>query len=143
MYYEAVRGSIVPNSCAAPTVTGGGASTSTTSGACGWCGLLAGRGSGRTIRAIGKALETYRDEYGCYPIQATETELSLEILPRSYYTEPLQDARGREVRFRDVSKEGTSYTLISYGKDKTQGESGNSWDTDAILSGGTMIQPAY
>lgn len=89
------------------------------------------------MRAIGKALETYRNEYDRYPIQATEAELSPEILPRSYYAGPLQDGWGNE--FRYMSEGGTSYTLVSYGKDKTKGKRRTHYDADIRFSGGNFI----
>ena len=91
------------------------------------------------MMAIGSALESFHDEHNCYPVQLFEAGLSQKILPEAYYNGQLEDAW--QTRLRYVS-DGKSYHLISYGKDKEAGMSGNSqFDTDIILSDGEFLFP--
>lgn len=91
------------------------------------------------MRAIGIALGSYKDDHDNYPIQPTEINFSNEILPSSYYAGAFQD--GWENGFRYVSEHGTSYKLISYGKDRVEGKSSSVFDTDILFSEGEFLSP--
>lgn len=93
------------------------------------------------MRAIGTALGSFQIDQNSFPIQQTETELSNEILPDSYYAGTFKDAW--ETGFRYVS-DGKSYKLISYGKDKQEGGGAGGYydfDADIIYSDGQFIAP--
>lgn len=93
----------------------------------------------KDMNAIAVALANVHVDTDYYPLQYPENTLSHEIVSRNYYGGPFQDAWHTE--FHYVS-DGNSYTLISYGKDKTAGDKGyGGYAEDIVFLNGVLIAP--
>ena len=96
-------------------------------------------GTRADMRAIGTALGAYQVDYTHYPVSETGTTYPNEILPEAYYAGSFTDGWGNN--FYYISEDGTSYRVISYGKDGEDGATSSRFDADIVYSNGEFIVP--
>lgn len=88
------------------------------------------------MRAIGTALGSFQVDQNTFPVQAQETDWNDDILPSEYYMGATKDGWGTPFRYWS---DGTTYKLMSYGKDLQEG--GVGFDADIVYSDGQFIAP--
>jgi hypothetical protein len=89
------------------------------------------------MRTIGTALGSYRVDYGHYPLAPPDVFSTLRTT--NSYEGTTTDGWGREFSYH--SDDGTTYTLLSDGKDGKKGGSGE-YALDIIYIDGQFVAPA-
>lgn len=92
-----------------------------------------------TMRAIATAIGSYQVDWDHYPLALEERDFSLEIFENptyDYYLGPVVDAWGTPLRY---ISDGATYRLMSYGEDRSEGNSGGAYDADIVYQDGTLL----
>ena len=91
------------------------------------------------LKAIGKALDEFYQANSAYPTTSVaDTDLKEIEQLKQYYQGTSEDVWGNAFRY---TSDGKSYTLKSYGRDKTAGKGKNKFDVDIIFSDGKIVAP--
>lgn len=89
------------------------------------------------MRAIGTALDMYKEDNQNYP-QVKNAQKLFELLESTgYYVGMVRDAWGVDYMYMPDGK--TDYRVISYGSDRSKGDSGRQYASDIVLSNGSFI----
>jgi type II secretory pathway pseudopilin PulG len=92
-----------------------------------------------SMTAIGTALGSYLVDYDHLPASTTDVFATLDNL--GYYSGTTKDGWGREFHYH--SEDGTTYTLLSYGKDGKKGGCDEyEWGCDIVYINGRFVAPA-
>jgi general secretion pathway protein G len=95
------------------------------------------------VRAIGTALGSYQVDTNIFPINTANTfdNIYRTSLPATYYEGAAKDGWGTYFYYTQVDN-GQAYTLKSFGKEKTEGNTANSeFDSDIIYINGSFQAP--
>lgn len=90
------------------------------------------------MRAIGTGLGSYQIDTNTFPACPEEKNFREIKLPKEYYSGEYEDVWGTPFKYLS---DGSSFTLESYGADKTEGTGSSEFDADIIYSNGKFIVP--